>query len=269
MNKKIEVTVLMSMYNTPIEQLKEAVESILNQTFRDFEFLIIDDGANQECVDLVKLYNDSRINLVRNEQNMGLENSLNKGLKIAKGKYIVRMDTDDIAYPERIEKQINFIKKHREYSIVGAKADFFDENGIYGQNKKVGEIEKEDLLFGTPFMHPTLIMKKDDILKIGGYPLYKRCEDYAMEMELYANGYKGYVMSEVLIKYRMDNSGYKKKKMKDRYIEAKMKLKYFKKLGVPVYKYCYALKSIIAGIIPKEIMKKYQRKKLYSKQVNS
>lgn len=134
-----------------------------------------------------------------------------------------------------------------------------------GQNKKVGEIKKEDLLLGTPFMHPTLIMKKNDLLAIGGYPLYKRCEDYAMEMELYANGYKGYVMDEVLLNYRMDNAGYKKKKIRHRVTEAKMKLKYFKKLDIPKYKYYYILKPIIAGIIPKIIMKKYQRKKLYIK----
>lgn len=265
---KVEITVLMSMYNTPLEQLKEAIDSILNQTFKDYEFLIIDDGSNNGCVDLVKSYNDCRINLVQNKQNMGLEKSLNKGLKIAKGKYIVRMDTDDIAYTERIEKQISFIKKHKEYSIVGAKADFFDENGIYGQNKKVGEIKKEDLLFQTPFIHPTLIMKKEDILKIGGYPEYKRCEDYAMEMELYAHGYKGYVMNDVLIKYRMDNDGYKKKKLKYRFVETKMKIKYFWRLKVSVDKYVYAIKPIIAGIIPKAIMKKYQRKKLYNKKKN-
>lgn len=131
MNKQTYVTVLMSMYKTPLEQLKEAVESILNQSFRDFEFLIIDDGASQESIDLVMSYNDDRINLVRNKQNIGLEKSLNKGLRIAKGKYIVRMDTDDISYPDRIEKQIQFIKQHEEYSIIGSKAAFFDQNGIY------------------------------------------------------------------------------------------------------------------------------------------
>ena len=129
--------------------------------------------------------------------------------------------------------------------------------------------KKEDLLYGTPFIHPTLIIKKDDILKIGGYPLYKRCEDYAMEMELYANGYKGYVMNEVLIKYRMDNAGYKKKKIRYRFIETKVKIKYFKKLRVPISKYIYAIKPIVAGLIPTEIMKKYQRKKLYKKKVDS
>lgn len=131
MEKKIEVTVLMSMYNTPLEQLKSSIESILKQTYKCFEFLIIDDGASKECVDLVKSYDDNRINLIHNETNLGLEKSLNKGLKLAKGKYIIRMDTDDIAYPNRIEKQIDFIKKHREYSIVGSKAEYFNENGVY------------------------------------------------------------------------------------------------------------------------------------------
>lgn len=131
MEENLEVTVLMSMYNTPLEQLKESIESILNQTYKNFEFLIIDDGSNEECVNLVKSYNDKRINLVRNEQNIGLEKSLNKGLKLAKGKYIVRMDTDDIAYTDRIEKQVDFIKKNSEYSIVGSKAEIFDESGVY------------------------------------------------------------------------------------------------------------------------------------------
>lgn len=131
MEENLEVTVLMSMYNTPLEQLKESIESILNQTYKNFEFLIIDDGSKKECVNLVKSYNDKRINLVRNEQNIGLEKSLNKGLKLAKGKYIVRIDTDDIAYTDRIEKQVDFIKKNSEYSIVGSKAEIFDENGVY------------------------------------------------------------------------------------------------------------------------------------------
>lgn len=262
MKDEIEVTVLMSIYNTPLEQLKLAIESILNQTYKDFEFLIINDGSKEECRELVKKYNDNRINLVNNNENIGLDKSLNKGLKLAKGKYIVRMDTDDIAYENRIEKQIKFINENPQYSIVGSKAEFFDDNGVYGISKKTGEIKKEDMLSGTPFMHPTLIMKKDEILKIGGYPLYKRCEDYAMEMELYCNNYKGYIMNEVLMKYRMDVNGYKKKKLKSRVIEAKMKYKYFRKLHISIYKYYYILKPIIAGIVPKCIMEKYQKNKL-------
>lgn len=89
MKETVKVTVLMSVYNTPLEQLKEAIESILNQTYKDFEFLIIDDGSKKECVNFVKSYKDKRINFVQNKVNLGLERSLNRGLDIAKGTYIV------------------------------------------------------------------------------------------------------------------------------------------------------------------------------------
>lgn len=133
-----------------------------------------------------------------------------------------------------------------------------------GQSKKNGKIEKEDFLFGTPFMHPTLIMKKEHILKVGGYPLYNRCEDYAMEMELYSNSYKGYIMDEILMKYRMDSNGYSKKKFKNRITEMQMKKIYFKKLQIPKYKYYYILKPIIVGMIPKAIMKKYYHRSKFN-----
>lgn len=131
MKETVKVTVLMSVYNTPLKQLKEAIESILNQTYKNFEFLIIDDGSKRECVDFIKSYKDKRINLVQNKINLGLERSLNRGLDIAKGKYIVRMDTDDIAYKERIYKQLEFIEKNPQYSIVGSRAEYFDEKGTY------------------------------------------------------------------------------------------------------------------------------------------
>ena len=83
MKETVKVTVLMSVYNTPLKQLKEAIESILNQTYKNFEFLIIDDGSKRECVDFIKSYKDKRINLVQNKINLGLERSLNRGLDIA------------------------------------------------------------------------------------------------------------------------------------------------------------------------------------------
>lgn len=131
-----------------------------------------------------------------------------------------------------------------------------------GENKKVGEIKKEDFLFGTPFIHPTLIIKKEDILNVGGYPLYNRCEDYAMEMELYCNNYKGYIMNEILMKYRMDDNGYKKKKFKFRIIEIKTRLKYFSKMRIRWYNYIYVIKPLVVGIVPKKLLKKYHENKL-------
>ncbi|PAE38165.1 glycosyltransferase [Bacillus sp. 7884-1] len=263
MRKETFVTVLMSMYNTPEEQLRKAIESILNQTFTNFEFLIINDATKDNGVEIVESYKDSRIKLEHNEQNLGLERSLNRGLILAKSDYIIRMDTDDIAYPNRIEKQMGFALEHPEYSIISSRADYFDEDGVYGTSKRTGEVQKNDFLFGTPFIHPTICLKRNDVINSGGYPLFSRCEDYAMQMNMYANGYKGYVMDDVLLKYRLDSNGYKKKKFKDRFNEIKVKEIYLKRLGFIWYKrYPYLIKPLIAGIMPTIIMKKYHQKKL-------
>lgn len=261
---KEEITVLMSVYNTPEEQLRNAIESILNQTYKNFIFMIIDDCSTDGSLEIIQSYSnkDDRIKIVKNEQNLGLENSLNKGVQLIETKYIARMDSDDIAYPERLEKQIKFAKQHEDYTIISGKADWFNENGVYGTSKMTGEICINDLLKGTPFIHPTMLIKTTDIKKIGGYPKYRRCEDYAMVLEMYYNGYKGYIMDEVLIKYRMDDVGYSKKKLNHRFMEVKLKSEYFKKLKIKWYKRIYIIKPIIAGLIPKKLMAKYQKNKL-------
>lgn len=265
MESEIEVTVLMSVYHENRKQLKESIESILNQTYKEYEFLIINDGENKELIELINKYNDKRIIIENNITNIGLEKSLNKGIKMAKGKYILRMDADDIAYKNRIEKQLNFIKKHKEYKVVSSRAELFDENGVYGESKRKGKIEKEDLIKGTPFIHPTMIIDKSVLLEIGGYPEYKRVEDYAMVMNLYAHGYIGYVMQDILLKYRMDKNGYKKKKYRYRIQEARVKLKYFKKMKVKFTSYLFVLKPLIAGIVPKDILMRYHRNKVRRK----
>ena len=263
MNNVIDkkVTVLMSVYKEPEEQLKDSIESILKQTYKNFEFLIINDGNNKELVNLIQQYNDDRINLINNDVNMGLEKCLNKGLKIASGDYIVRMDADDISYFDRIEKQLKFIEENPEYAIVSGRAEVFDEDGIYKTTLNYGEVLKKDLVKGNQFIHPTMIINKKYILSIGGYPEYRRTEDYAMVMNLYANGYKGYVMDDVLLKYRMDKNGYKKKKFKYRIIEMKVRFKFFKKMRINFGEYIYVLKPIFVGLIPKFLLKKYHSKR--------
>ena len=255
-----KVSILMSMYNTPIEQLKQSIESILNQTYTNFEFIIIDDCSTGDEVKTVLEYNDSRIKLIKNKKNLGLPKSLNKGLKYITTNYIFRMDTDDIAHLDRIEKQIKFIQDN-DYDLVCSRINYFDESGIYGRSKKFGDINIDDMLFGTPFAHPSMVIKKSILESIGGYPCYTRCEDYAMELQLYANGYKGYIMEEPLLDYRLDNNNYKKKRFKDRLIEVKMKRKYFKLNKISFPKNLYIYKPLVAGIIPSGVMKKYHDRK--------
>ena len=141
----VEVTVLMSVYNANLKELNEAVTSILNQTYKNFEFLIINDGTKNGEKQLIESYNDNRIRIIDNEKNMGLEKSLNKGIENAKGKYIIRMDADDISHIDRIDKQLKFIKEHSQYSIISSRVNYFDESGIYGTSSRRGEINKKNM----------------------------------------------------------------------------------------------------------------------------
>lgn len=122
---KPKVTVLMAEYNTKEEELREAIESILNQTYERFELLIIDDCSNEKSSKIIKSYKDDRIKMFRNQENLGLAKSLNEGIKLASTDYIIRMDTDDIALKNRIEKQVDFALKHPEYSMIAGKANCF------------------------------------------------------------------------------------------------------------------------------------------------
>lgn len=123
-----KVTVLMAEYNTKEEELRQSIESILNQTYKNFEFIIIDDFSEDKSMQIIKSYNDDRIKIYRNDKNIGLAESLNRGIKLASTDFIIRMDTDDIALEDRIEKQVEFAVKHPEYSIVSGKANCFGES---------------------------------------------------------------------------------------------------------------------------------------------
>ena len=105
------ISVVMSNYNTDEEYLRAAIESVLNQTYENFEFIIVDDCSTNNSVDVIESYSDKRIKLIKNKGNMGLTKSLNIAIKAAKGEFIARMDADDIALPQRFEKQIEFLKK--------------------------------------------------------------------------------------------------------------------------------------------------------------
>lgn len=256
------VSIVMSEYNTEPVFFHECMRSILDQSYKNFELIIVDDRGNNNIDDLLKPYsNDERIIVIKNKKNYGLAKSLNEGIKKSKGIYIIRMDTDDIMMPDRIKKQVGFAEQHPEYAIISGRYILFDgekECGIVGVP---GEKNKGDLLSGTPFAHPTLIIRKDALSKIHGYPSYERCEDYAMELGLYISGYKGYVMDDVLIKYRQDKNGYLKKKYKYRIEGFRMRRKYFRELGIPrVKRLIYSSKPLFVGLIPKHLLKLYHEK---------
>ena len=125
-----KISVVMPTYNTQISILKEAVDSILNQTFSDFEFIIIDDGSANDTYEYLKSIPDKRIKIIKNDTNIGITKSLNIGFRAAKGKYIARMDSDDIAFPDRFEKQYAFMESHPDVFVCGSKAIFFKDRAL-------------------------------------------------------------------------------------------------------------------------------------------
>ena len=130
-----KVTVLMAVYNGE-RYLRDAVESILCQTFRDFQFLIINDGSTDNTRDLILSYDDARIVLVDSEHNVGQTRSLNRGLELAAGELIARQDADDISEPDRLAKQVAFLERHPEVALLGTWYKEIDVQGtVIGKRK--------------------------------------------------------------------------------------------------------------------------------------
>jgi glycosyltransferase involved in cell wall biosynthesis len=191
--KDPQVTVLMAVYNGE-RFLSEALESILNQTFSDFEFLIINDGSVDGTRELLLSYADPRIRVVDNEQNIGLTKSLNRGLAMARGEYVARQDADDRSHPGRLEKQIEFLRRHPEVVLLGTQARTIDERGyVYsrlGELKAVSNVAiKLQLLFGNPFVHTsTMFQRKKVVEEFGGYNAeYRYNQDFELWSRIIAN----------------------------------------------------------------------------------
>ncbi len=198
------VTVLMPVYNAE-KYVGEAIDSILNQTFKYFEFLIINDGSTDSSLEIIKSYNDPRIKLVSNDINLGLSNTLNKGIELSQGEYIARMDADDISLPERLEKQIEFMDSHQHIGICGSWIQNFDRSGdkdIW----KYSQIHEEllcSLFYNSCFAHPSVCIRKQVLIETG--LRYKQeftpAEDYELWTRL-IEVTKGTNLPLVLLKYR-------------------------------------------------------------------
>lgn len=176
-----KVTVLMPVYNGET-YLPEAIGSILNQTFADFEFLIIDDGSTDSSWNILNNFNDARIRLVKNNQNIGIAKTLNKGLQLAKGNYVARMDADDRCFPERLQRQKAFLDENLNFAMVGSWVEVIDEIG-----RKIKKINfpivsyllRWRLLYTNTFVHSAVMYRKNAVLGIGGYfDKYEHAEDY-------------------------------------------------------------------------------------------
>lgn len=245
--------------------MDQAVDSILSQTLRDIEFIIYDDGSNAEAAKYIKEQKkkDERIRLCGKEENHGLAFSLNACIDLAKGKYIARMDADDISAPTRLQVQYDFLESHPQYSWCGTNAKLFDEEKIWGYRKMAEIPETQDYLRYSPYIHPT-VMYRRDVLTKHHYAVSKetlRCEDYEIFMRLRQNGFRGYNIQQPLFFYREDNSSYKRRKFQFRINESRIRYRNFKAMHMlfPLG-WMYVLRPLAGGLVPRRMIAAIKRK---------
>ena len=212
MNPKI--TVFMPVYNTE-KYLRESIDSILKQTYKNFEFLIIDDGSTDSCVDIIKSYKDNRIVFFRNEENKGLSYTRNRGIYLATGEFIAFMDSDDICKIDRLAVQVKFLEENPEYQIVASNADKLINKKLYVNkniNKKVvnGNIK---LMFCCGILNGSVMIKKDFIIK--NQIKYKEecfvAEDCQFFIDCTEKGGKIAILPQSLVIYRIGHNSITRK----------------------------------------------------------
>ena len=199
-----KVSAIMPAYNAE-KYIKEAIESILSQTFGDFEFIIINDCSKDATEEIILSYTDPRVVYIKNDENLRVARTLNKGLEIAQGEYIARMDADDISLPDRFEKQVKYLDTHPEVAVLGTNVEVFDEDGpiCTGWSSTDPAQMKVDLFFSCGLAHPSVMMRKNVIRELGGYDAqYEGLEDYQLWCRV-AEKYGVTTLPELLFRYRI------------------------------------------------------------------
>lgn len=213
--KNVKVSVVMPTFNSA-RFISDAIDSILSQTFQDFEFIIVDDGSTDGTARLLSEYAqiDKRIKVISNEKNKGIVFALNRGLQACRGDYIVRMDADDIAIKNRIEKQVAAMDADKDICALGGSLSYIDALGNDLGIIRHCELNKL-ILTKTPLLHPTVIIRHSSLIQNGLYyqEKYRFAEDYFLWLQLSRIG-KISAINDVVLQYRLNNQATKIKKLK-------------------------------------------------------
>jgi glycosyltransferase involved in cell wall biosynthesis len=206
MNNLPKISVVMTFYNCQ-KFIGQAIESILNQTFKDFELILIDDASTDGTAQIAKKYlSDERVIYIRNEVNQGAAYNSNQGLKLARAEIIARLDGDDYSAFDRLEKQYDFLMSHPEIAAVGSYFKIINEAGkIIDQRTKPTDFEKikKDAIVYMPLIHPAVMYKKSAVLAVGGYRVqYAHISDGDLWYRLVYSGYQTSNLQEFLLFYR-------------------------------------------------------------------
>lgn len=260
-----KISVIMGIYNVE-KTLPEALDSIFNQTCQDFEVIVCDDASTDGSLEVAKKYQEkygNKLIVLSNEQNMGLNYTLNHCLEHVSGMYVARMDGDDISVQTRFEKQAAFLDSHSEYGFVSSLMIHFDEEGEFKVSNMLEAPAVKDLARGKMFCHAPAMIRAVAYREVNGYTVDRRMlrvEDVNLWMKLYAAGYRGYNLQEPLYKMRDDRNATSRRKFKYRINSCYTRIVGFRNLRVPVYLYPYAFKPILVGLLPKPLYQMLHRR---------
>jgi len=247
------ISVILPVYNGA-ETIRRAVDSILAQTYQDFEFIIINDGSTDATPQILKSYNDARIQILPQE-NRGLVRSLNRGILASQGKYLARMDADDVALPERFEKQLNFLETHPTVAVLGTAARVIYGDGTENIRRRPLNTEaiRKNIIRICPFSHSSVMIRRAVLDKVGLYDTNKcgskrlLVEDYDLWVRILAAGYDLANLAEpLMLYYREPNSILRSRSLTKRLKQQiYSRLEIMKILKLKPYKYINLLPIIL------------------------
>lgn len=252
------VSVIMGIFNCE-HTIREAIDSIVSQTYKDWEIIMCDDGSKDATYEIAKEYEalfPGKITVLKHDINRGLNRTLNDCLAYATGEYIARMDGDDISLPMRFEQEVNFLDKNPDYAIVSTPMIYFDEKGEFRWGEGKGEPDPKRLAYGTIFCHAPCMVRKEAYEAVGGYTVANnrlRVEDWDLWIRMYEKGYKGFILKEPLYKMRDDRNAYSRRKYRYRINEFLVGISAVKKLKLNPLYCLLSVRPLIVGLLPKKI----------------
>ena len=272
-NSSIRISVAMGIYNCA-PTLAEALDSLLAQTYQGFKVIMCDDGSTDNTVEVAQHYVDKypgKFILIRNERNMKLAYTLNHCIEYCDTEYVARMDGDDISFPDRFEKEINFLDAHPEYALVSCPMTMFDEDGEYYRPQITAGNAPTNETFRrkVPYSHAPVMFRKSTLDKVGNYtdtPRVVRREDYYLWYKIHKAGMRGFNLGEPLYAMRNDKNAFARRKFADRFKAIPVMWEIYHGLGIKgVYKACAY--SIAKAFVPNSV-RIFMRKHGYCKSLS-
>ena len=268
MEFQVKISVLMGIYKCA-ETLPEAIDSILEQNYTDWELIMCDDGSSDDTYHVANEYCQrfpDKIVLLKNEKNMGLNFTLNHCLEHARGEYIARMDGDDISLPQRFEQELAVLENEPDVAVVSCPMIYFDEAGDYATGRIDSEYPKAEMMVHGPVhCHAPCMMRAEILRNVGGYsvdPRLLRVEDCHLWLKIYSAGGRGKNLSQPLYKMRDDRNAANRRKFRYRLNEMYMVMLVVKTLDLPKWKNIYALRSFLIGLLPGFVYRFLHKKRI-------